>query len=54
VLRPELSGEPVRLARAVHDRLLDEGAVSGLLALMVLTEASNFSSRPAEFSASPV
>jgi RNA polymerase sigma factor (sigma-70 family) len=39
LLRPELSGEAIRLARVVHDRLPDEGAVTGLLALMLLTEA---------------
>jgi RNA polymerase sigma factor (sigma-70 family) len=37
--RAELSGEAIRLARAVHRLLPDDGEVAGLLALMLLTEA---------------
>jgi RNA polymerase sigma factor (sigma-70 family) len=36
--RADLTGEAIRLTRAVH-RLVDDGEVTGLLALMVLTEA---------------
>ena len=35
----DLSTEAIRLARAVHARLPDSGEVSGLLALMLLTDA---------------
>jgi predicted RNA polymerase sigma factor len=37
--RRELSGEAIRLTRAVHALLPASGAVTGLLALMILTEA---------------
>jgi predicted RNA polymerase sigma factor len=37
--RVELSGEAIRLARMVHRTLPDDGEVTGLLALMLLTDA---------------
>jgi RNA polymerase sigma factor (sigma-70 family) len=37
--RTELSGEAIRLTRAVHALLPENGEVSGLLALMLLTDA---------------
>jgi len=37
--RAELTGEAIRLARAVHERALDDSEVAGLLALMLLTDA---------------
>jgi predicted RNA polymerase sigma factor len=37
--RGELTGEAIRLTRAVHRLLPDDGEVAGLLALMLLTEA---------------
>ncbi|WP_308169506.1 RNA polymerase sigma factor [Acrocarpospora catenulata] len=37
--RAELTGEAIRLARAVHRLLLEDGEVAGLLALMLLTDA---------------
>ncbi|MDQ0381776.1 RNA polymerase sigma factor [Amycolatopsis thermophila] len=37
--RVDLTQEAIRLARQLHARLPDEGEVSGLLALMVLTDA---------------
>ncbi len=37
--RRELSGEAIRLTRGVHDLLPEHGEVTGLLALMLLTEA---------------
>ncbi|HYU84838.1 MAG TPA: sigma-70 family RNA polymerase sigma factor, partial [Kribbellaceae bacterium] len=37
--RTDLSGEAIRLARAVHALLPDHGEVTGLLALMLLTDA---------------
>jgi predicted RNA polymerase sigma factor len=37
--RAELSGEAIRLTRAVHRMLPDDGEVAGLLALMLLTDA---------------
>jgi RNA polymerase sigma factor (sigma-70 family) len=37
--RPDLSNEGIRLARAVHALLPDDGEVAGLLALMLLTDA---------------
>jgi RNA polymerase sigma factor (sigma-70 family) len=37
--RSELTGEAIRLARAVHQLLPDDGEVAGLLALMLLTDA---------------
>ena len=37
--RVELSGEAIRLTRAVHRMLPDDGEVAGLLALMLLTDA---------------
>jgi RNA polymerase sigma factor (sigma-70 family) len=45
--RVELSGEAIRLARAVHALLPDDGEVGGLLALMLLTDAR----RPARIGA---
>lgn len=38
-VRPELTGEAIRLARIVHRSLPAEGEAAGLLALMLLTEA---------------
>jgi len=37
--RVDLSSEAIRLARAAHELLPDSGEVSGLLALMILTDA---------------
>src|SRR5690606_15200701 len=37
--RSDLSGEAIRLTRAVHTQLPDDGQVTGLLALMLLTDA---------------
>ena len=37
--RAELSGEAIRLARAVHGLLPEDGEAAGLLALMLLTDA---------------
>ena len=37
--RPELSGEAIRLTRAVHRLQPDDGEVAGLLALLLLTDA---------------
>jgi predicted RNA polymerase sigma factor len=37
--RTDLSGEAIRLARAVHDSLPDDAEVTGLLALMLLNDA---------------
>jgi RNA polymerase sigma factor (sigma-70 family) len=37
--RVELSAEAIRLARQLHQRLPDDGEVTGLLALMLLTDA---------------
>ena len=37
--RPELTSEAIRLTRAVHRLLPDDGEVTGLLALMLLTDA---------------
>jgi RNA polymerase sigma factor (sigma-70 family) len=37
--RVELSGEAIRLTRQLHRRLPDDGEVTGLLALMLLTDA---------------
>jgi predicted RNA polymerase sigma factor len=37
--RVDLSSEAIRLARALHDHLPDDGEVTGLLALMLLTDA---------------
>ncbi|MFV2013420.1 MULTISPECIES: RNA polymerase sigma factor [unclassified Micromonospora] len=39
LVRGELTREAIRLARTVHGLLPDDGEVSGLLALMLLTEA---------------
>jgi RNA polymerase sigma factor (sigma-70 family) len=39
LLRPDLSAEAIRLARMVHRLLPDDGEVTGLLALMLLTDA---------------
>ncbi len=39
LVRTELSGEAIRLARIVHRLLPEDGEVAGLLALMVLTHA---------------
>lgn len=45
-VRADLTAEAIRLARLVHDLLPDNGEVTGLLALMLLTEAR----RPARVS----
>ncbi|MEU9507224.1 DUF6596 domain-containing protein [Micromonospora sp. NPDC048170] len=37
--RPDLAAEAVRLTRAIHRSLPDDGEVAGLLALMLLTDA---------------
>jgi RNA polymerase sigma factor (sigma-70 family) len=37
--RAELAGEAIRLTRAVHELLPEDGEVAGLLALMLLTDA---------------
>jgi predicted RNA polymerase sigma factor len=37
--RPDLTAEAIRLTRALHALLPDDGEVAGLLALMLLTEA---------------
>jgi predicted RNA polymerase sigma factor len=37
--RSDLSNEAIRLTRAVHNLLPDDGEVAGLLALMLLTDA---------------
>jgi RNA polymerase sigma factor (sigma-70 family) len=37
--RAELTGEAIRIARAVHERAPDDGEAAGLLALMLLTDA---------------
>jgi RNA polymerase sigma factor (sigma-70 family) len=37
--RPDLTGEAIRLARLMHRLLPDDGEVTGLLALMLLTDA---------------
>ena len=37
--RSELTGEAIRITRALHQLLPDDGEVSGLLALMLLTDA---------------
>ncbi len=39
LMRVELSAEAIRLARAVHRQLPNDGEVAGLLALMLLTDA---------------
>ena len=39
LIRGELTGEAIRLTRAVHRLLPDDGEVAGLLAMMLLTEA---------------
>ncbi|AVH56575.1 MULTISPECIES: RNA polymerase sigma factor [Streptomyces] len=39
LLRAELAGEAIRLTRTVHRLLPEDGEVSGLLALMLLTDA---------------
>jgi predicted RNA polymerase sigma factor len=39
LVRAELTGEAIRLARAVHRLLPDDGEVAGLLSLMLLTDA---------------
>ena len=39
LVRTDLSGEALRLTRTLHDRLPGEAEVSGLLALMLLTDA---------------
>ncbi|MFI1604424.1 RNA polymerase sigma factor [Streptomyces griseofuscus] len=46
--RPDLAHEAIRLTRAVHTQLPEDGEVTGLLALMLLTEAR----RPARTTAS--
>ena len=44
--RAELTGEAIRLTRAVRDLLPDDGEVAGLLALMLLTDARRRRARP--------
>ena len=39
LMRADLTGEAIRLTRAVHALLPDDGEVTGLLALMLLTDA---------------
>ncbi len=39
LLRPDLTGQALRLARRLHERLPEDGETAGLLALMLLTEA---------------
>ena len=39
LVRPDLSGEAIRLARMAHRLLPEDGEVTGLLALMLLTDA---------------
>jgi RNA polymerase sigma factor (sigma-70 family) len=39
LFRPDLSGEAIRLARMAHRLLPEDGEVTGLLALMLLTDA---------------
>jgi RNA polymerase sigma factor (sigma-70 family) len=39
LVRAELTGEAIRLTRAVHESLPHDGEVAGLLALMLLTDA---------------
>ncbi|MGI8677692.1 MAG: RNA polymerase sigma factor [Jatrophihabitans sp.] len=39
LVRPDLSTEAIRLARQLHERLPDDGEVTGLLALMLFTDA---------------
>ena len=46
-MRIELTGEAIRLARMVHQQLPDDGEVTGLFALMLLTDAR----RPARMGA---
>ncbi|GAA3211383.1 RNA polymerase sigma factor [Dactylosporangium siamense] len=48
LVRVDLSGEAIRLARMLHGLLPDDGEVAGLLALMLLTDAR----RPARVDAS--
>jgi RNA polymerase sigma-70 factor (ECF subfamily) len=45
-IRPDLTGEAIRLARLIHDLLPQDGEAAGLLALMLLIEAR----RPARIS----
>lgn len=47
-VRPDLTGEAIRLTRLVHALMPDDGEVTGLLAMMLLIEAR----RPARVSAS--
>ncbi len=42
-LRPDLTGEALRLTRLIHALLPDDGEVTGLLALMLMTEARRLS-----------
>jgi predicted RNA polymerase sigma factor len=39
LVRPDLTSEAIRLARAVHHALPDDGEVQGLVALMILNDA---------------
>src|SRR5205085_6058286 len=39
LLRPELTAEAIRLARELHRLVPDDGEVTGLLALLLLTDA---------------
>jgi RNA polymerase sigma factor (sigma-70 family) len=46
--RPDLASEAVRLTRAIHRALPDDGEVAGLLALMLLTDARRAARTDAE------
>ncbi|MEH0974735.1 DUF6596 domain-containing protein [Micromonospora sp. CPCC 205546] len=46
--RPDLSTEAIRLTRAIHRALPDDGEVAGLLALMLLTDARRAARTDAE------
>ncbi|MFG1890950.1 RNA polymerase sigma factor [Micromonospora sp. NPDC049051] len=46
--RPDLAAEAVRLTRAIHRSLPDDGEVAGLLALMLLTDARRAARTDAE------
>jgi RNA polymerase sigma factor (sigma-70 family) len=52
--RQDLTKEAIRLTRAVHDRLPDDGEVTGLLALMLLTEARRAARTAADGSLVPL
>jgi predicted RNA polymerase sigma factor len=54
LLRPDLTSEAIRLTRMVHDLLPDDGEVTGLLALMLLTEARRTARTTADGSLVPL